>query len=594
MSRYPIKPLPLDFVAPKQRWDHLGYYQNYTVLCQSSATGRQIHDISSQAPRIVKTIEGDQSGPIAYGGPTILFTRGDGQELWLDHGQGQIKLASGGRWTHLQLDGNGHLYGLRKSHPGCYEIIKAKGPNFKTFHGIHRCEERIIKLILDRDSDSIAWITCPPQQAPWQHSELWLKVDQENPPTRVAGGHNQGVFDASFGQERDLFYCQELDDTGSLFHRHRLGKITRIDLQGVSLGDPRGEKTAIIANYKGPCMALGKNQGEVRLYQISQTTLAKTGIIPIPLTSVESIKVHENRPMEMTLVGSSPHQPLCATSLDLTNMKSTIHHLISSKEDYGPLASPRHISWNNQGRAVFGILYEPPGNPSSPPPLLVMIHPGPTQDVELSWADKGQYFATRGYAVLYINYAGSTGHGSSYRNRLNGSLGLADVDDVISGIRYLHSIHKANQEQVVLWGGASGGATVLNTIRKAPDLIKAGIAVFPWLDFCKVRVEAQDNEAGMLDEVLGPWPAAEAIYRERSPIHHITRSDCALMLCLSEGEPPEVLQEQESFCLALEANSIKLTSRRYPSKKSLRNLQTFHEYYLAVESFLKGMLRPSP
>jgi dipeptidyl aminopeptidase/acylaminoacyl peptidase len=179
--------------------------------------------------------------------------------------------------------------------------------------------------------------------------------------------------------------------------------------------------------------------------------------------------------------------------------------------------------------------YYPPHNPDAEapaderPPLIVVSHGGPTA-ASLDVLDaRVQFWTSRGFAVLDVNYRGSTGFGRAYRDRLKGGWGVVDVADCVNGARHLVKEGKADRERLAIRGGSAGGYTTLAALTFF-DTFKAGASHYGVSD---VEVLARDThkfESRYLDSLIGPYPEAKEIYRARSPIHFTDRLSSALIL----------------------------------------------------------------
>ena len=97
---------------------------------------------------------------------------------------------------------------------------------------------------------------------------------------------------------------------------------------------------------------------------------------------------------------------------------------------------------------------------SERPPLLVLAHGGPTSSTSPSFAASIQFYTSRGWAVLDVNYSGSTGYGRAYRDRLLNEWGNRDVQDLAAGVRHLIASDSVDPHRVAITGGSAGGYTV--------------------------------------------------------------------------------------------------------------------------------------
>ncbi|MBC7317625.1 MAG: S9 family peptidase, partial [Chloroflexi bacterium] len=165
-------------------------------------------------------------------------------------------------------------------------------------------------------------------------------------------------------------------------------------------------------------------------------------------------------------------------------------------------------------------LYYPPASAfyegSGKPPLIIQVHGGPTSQSTRTYSASSQFFATRGYAVLDVNYRGSTGYGRAYRNLLRGNWGIYDADDAVAGARFLCERGLADPDRMVIMGGSAGGYTVLQALIRYPHTFKAGICSFGVTNLFTLAAETHKFEQRYLDSLIGPLPEDAALYRERS------------------------------------------------------------------------------
>jgi dipeptidyl aminopeptidase/acylaminoacyl peptidase len=179
--------------------------------------------------------------------------------------------------------------------------------------------------------------------------------------------------------------------------------------------------------------------------------------------------------------------------------------------------------------------YYPPTNPdfTAPPgerpPLLVMSHGGPTSAAPTLFNLSLQFWTSRGFAVVDVNYGGSTGYGRAYRERLNESWGVVDVDDCANAARYLVSRGDVDEERLAIRGGSAGGYTTLCALTFR-DVFKAGASHFGIGDLSPFVDETHKFESRYNVRLLGPYPERADVYYQRSPINYVERISCPIIL----------------------------------------------------------------
>jgi dipeptidyl aminopeptidase/acylaminoacyl peptidase len=223
----------------------------------------------------------------------------------------------------------------------------------------------------------------------------------------------------------------------------------------------------------------------------------------------------------------SPRQPLSIVQLDLATGATTIRQQAAQVAvDPAYFSTPEPITFPTEGGAEAHGLFWPPCNPDAEapadelPPLIVYSHGGPTSAVGSTLALEVQYWTSRGIGYLAVNYGGSSGLGREYRQRLNGNWGVVDVDDCINGAQHLVRAGRVDGERLLITGGSAGGYTTLCalTMRKA---FAAGSSHFGLADLEPFVSDTHKFESRYLDSLVGPYPEARELYRQRSPIHFV-------------------------------------------------------------------------
>ncbi len=307
-------------------------------------------------------------------------------------------------------------------------------------------------------------------------------------------------------------------------------------------------------------------------------------------------------PQRVAFVASGPAIPPRVVEYDFQTRAPRI--VARSSAEMVPLAALARCvpaSWKStEGEEVFGLFYAPPGDrsgigeetqaqdASDRPPLVVLVHGGPTSQARAGWSADAQFFATRGYAVLLVNYRGSTGYGRNYMLRLRGNWGLCDVEDAVSGARHLAETGKTDPARAVIMGGSAGGFTVLQTMIDHPDAFAAGICLYGVANQFHLASETHKFEAHYLDSLLGPLPEAAPVYRQRSPLLHADRIRRAL--AIFQGEIDRVVPRQQSDLIveALRRNGTPCVYHVYEGEgHGWRKRETIEHFYGAVEAFLR-------
>jgi dipeptidyl aminopeptidase/acylaminoacyl peptidase len=183
---------------------------------------------------------------------------------------------------------------------------------------------------------------------------------------------------------------------------------------------------------------------------------------------------------------------------------------------------------------AYAIFYAP-ANPdmSGPthdkPPLIVLAHGGPTSAARSQLSLPIRFWTSRGFAVVDVNYRGSSGFGRAYRKKLDGNWGIADVEDCVCVAQYLVERGDVDPHRLIIRGGSAGGFTVLSALA-FHDTFTAGASMYGVADLEALANDTHKFESRYLDGLIGPWPEAEDVYKERSPINHIEGFDAPMII----------------------------------------------------------------
>ena len=203
--------------------------------------------------------------------------------------------------------------------------------------------------------------------------------------------------------------------------------------------------------------------------------------------------------------------------------------------DAGFLSTAEAITYPTEGGLEAHAFFYPPthrdtrGPDGELPPLIVISHGGPTGSTDAAFKWSYQFWTSRGFAVVDVNYGGSSGYGRAYRTRLEGQWGVVDVDDSVNAARFLVARGDVDGARVAIRGGSAGGYTTLCALTFR-NFFKAGASHYGIGDLEALVTDTHKFESRYLDRLVGPYPQAKALYVERSPIHHTARLASPMIL----------------------------------------------------------------
>jgi acetyl esterase/lipase len=380
---------------------------------------------------------------------------------------------------------------------------------------------------LSPDGRQLAWLSWNHPRMPWQGTELWLaEVDASGMLANarlVAGGADESICQPEWSPGGVLHF---VSDRSGWWNLYRLAGAALQPLCGraAEFGSPHwsfgGSMYGFRSDEEIVCTYI--ENGVSRLAQLS-TASGRLQPIANPYEEIRELRVSGS---VVALLGGAPTIPLELARIDLyTGGHEVLARSITDLPDAGDLSVPESISYPTSGQRLAHAFYYPPRSaafepaPGSKPPLMVISHGGPTGMASNTLKLATQYWTSRGFAVLDVNYGGSSGFGRAYRDALKGQWGVIDVDDCVAGARHLAARGMVDPERLVIRGGSAGGLTTLCALT-FHDVFKAGASYYGVSDLKGLDNDSHKFESHYNEYLIAPQPEAEMLYLLRSPINH--------------------------------------------------------------------------
>jgi dipeptidyl aminopeptidase/acylaminoacyl peptidase len=412
----------------------------------------------------------------------------------------------------------------------------------------------------------LAWMQWDHPHMPWDAAEVWIgELDAEGlvEAERLAGGPGVWASQPTWSGDGSLWLTSDEDSGFAELYRwdggDQLEAVSRRSggelaappwvfrtSRFVPFGRPHvDERHAVAVRAQGGVDGLVRID-DGRLTPIATPYTAWSSLVPAP-GGVAAVAAGPTT--EAAIVAGSPE--------DL--------QVIRPPRDLGlrqdQISRPESIEFPSAGGRTAYALYYPPTNPDhvgpdgEKPPLLVDIHGGPTGAARSMFQLKVQFWTSRGFAVVDVNYGGSFGFGRAYRDRLQGQWGVVDVEDCVAAARFLAERGDVDPGRLAIRGGSAGGFTTLAALA-FHDTFAAGVNSFGVADLAVLARETHKFESRYLDGLVGPWPEADALYRERSPLFHA--DGIRVPLLVLQGLDDEIVPPNQSEMIvdALKANGV--------------------------------------
>ncbi|HSO93039.1 MAG TPA: prolyl oligopeptidase family serine peptidase, partial [Candidatus Dormibacteraeota bacterium] len=339
---------------------------------------------------------------------------------------------------------------------------------------------------LSPSGSHLAWLTWNHPNMPWDGTELWVaEIDEKGSlraERKVAGGEQESIFQPEWSPEGVLYFMSDRTNWWNLYRwRHQgIEPVLQLDAELATPQWTLGMSTyAFESEARIVCQV--RSAGVARLAAVDTQT-GRLEDIDTPFTAfMPSIQVHAGKAFS---IAGAPTEPLQLISVDIaTGRLDVIRRSASLPIDPTYLSIPQTIEFPTTEQKTAHAFYYAPRIPDyipadgELPPLIVMAHGGPTGAVSNALDLEDQYWTSRGFGYLVVNYGGSSGYGREYRQRLNQQWGVVDVDDCVNAARYLVDRGLVDPQRVAITGGSAGGYTVLRALTST-DFFKAGASHF--------------------------------------------------------------------------------------------------------------------
>jgi dipeptidyl aminopeptidase/acylaminoacyl peptidase len=383
----------------------------------------------------------------------------------------------------------------------------------------------------------LAWISWNHPNMPWDESELWIATINADgslgEPTCIAGQTEESICEPRWSPDGRLYFSSDRTGWWNLYRYNRDGTIESLYEMEAEFAYPHWVFGLSNYGFASESRIICTYTQNGSWYLASLDANAKQlQLIDTPYNNISSLQVQGNK---IAFIGGSPTEQTAVVVLDLDMGKTEILKRSSDlKIDPGYLSIPEAIAFPTENGLTAYAWYYPPKNKDyvAPegelPPLLVKSHGGPTAAASASLSLRVQYWTSRGFAYLDVNYGGSAGYGREYRQRLDKNWGIVDVDDCVNAAKYLVKQGKADGNRLAIAGGSAGGYTTLVALT-FKDTFKAGASYYGVSDLEALVRDTHKFESRYLDRLVGKYPEEKAIYETRSPIHHINRLSCPVI-----------------------------------------------------------------
>lgn len=418
---------------------------------------------------------------------------------------------------------------------------------------------------LSSDGNLLAFQTWSHPYMPWDITQIRVgELDEHGRLTalrQVCADRPGALVQPSFGPGGELYFIADWSDWWNLYRvsvnvQGTLGAATAVLPVAAEMCAPQwqlGQHSYDFDGADGILMALNRDcQWELARLDLHDQSLS---ILQSGLGILENVFCQNGKSLfyaaSSLQTGAIRAIDLHAVNLLSANLQPQTLFTGRTGVELGTpeIALAQHFRFSaRQGTEAYGLYY-PPLNPAcrgpqgSLPPLLVSVHGGPTGSAKTAFNPAIQFWTSRGFAWLDVNHRGSAGYGRRFRQSLYGEWGVVDIEDVLGAVQHLVADGLVDPSRIAIRGGSAGGYVVMAALADS-DLFCAGVSYYGICDLERLAQETHKFESRYLDQLIGPYPAMAATYRERSPIHKI--DDIRAPILLLQGQLDKIVPPNQA------------------------------------------------
>ncbi|MDE2147929.1 MAG: S9 family peptidase [Burkholderiales bacterium] len=391
------------------------------------------------------------------------------------------------------------------------------------------------------DGRRLAFIAWDHPAMPWDASRLLVGEFADGALANVqavAGGPGESVIEPRWDGDGSLYFLSDRTGWWNLY-RWRDGRVQAVTALQAEIGAPLwqlgqasyalgGDGRALLRIGRGAVDTLARldlASGALTELALPYVAYASVGLLDADTGCAIAAAV-DDLPVLITIDLRRGTQAVVRASGDAPLAPEAVS--VAEAVEFATAPGP-----DGAARTAQAWYYPPrlPGcepQPGERAPLMVLLHGGPTSQAGPAFKTGVQFWTTRGWAVVDVNYGGSSGWGRAYRERLRGQWGVVDLQDAVAAVDHLVAAGRADGSRVVIRGGSAGGYTVLSGLAFT-QRFAAGINYYGVADLEGLAADTHKFESRYLDALVAPLPQGREVYRQRSPVHHMQRCKAALI-----------------------------------------------------------------
>jgi len=431
-------------------------------------------------------------------------------------------------------------------------------------------------LVVSKNLDRVAWVQWNHPNMPWDQTELWTaKISQKNARVELVDAQRLALPDGAsvcqliFSTQGALFFSADYpggdhnNDYWNVYcHDFSCSETTQVTDLALEFGYPHwvyGDHRIVRVSESELLTVASAPQGD-SLYLIDTKSL-EFRLLNTPAqerATIQHLASNENGSFAAVQLGVDESPKLIIAKLSDGPLRS--QDRIPARMAPSSLSIAEHLQFETRDGGIAYGFYYPPVNaryqktldPAAKPPLIVMVHGGPTARAYGNFDIQKQFWTSRGFALFDVNHRGSSGYGRHYRDALYRHWGELDTSDIIDGIEMLFADHKVDRDRVCIRGKSAGGYAVLRALTEYPEYFKAGACYYGIGNLVTLAEVTHKFEKYYTDRLIGEAFSAESaaqpssLFQRRSPIHKVSNIKSAMIVfqgLMDKVVPPSVAAE---------------------------------------------------
>lgn len=399
----------------------------------------------------------------------------------------------------------------------------------------------------------LSWVSWNYPNMPWDESSVCVgELDESGSNCTLRHEFlecRRSAIEPKWSRSGELYFLWDINGWWNPFRFSFTDGLKRICDMALEFGFPPytlGLSTYTIvegnAQQKPVMIAAVFDNGQQRLLVLNLNGSGNLFELPTEYREIRHLQAAGSAVFAIGATAVTPFTPL---RIDWARSKITPLHTTAESPDQACPVSEHASFPTPRGHRVWFNLYRPLGASARSSPLIVNVHGGPTGIATTAYNVNVHFWTSRGFNYLDVNYSGSCGFGRAYRESINRSWGVTDVQDCVDAVRYVCQDGSINRRAAFIRGQSAGGYTALLS-SEHPHVYKGAVSYYGVSNLASLTRQTHKFESHYLSSLVGPLPDTKSLYFARSPINRVDRV-CAPILLIQGGRDRIVPQPQSTM-----------------------------------------------